>query len=281
MKGAFLIEEIKRGITVIKLIKNWQDYFFNYLELTKKKPLNLKMKDGLLFTMRTKTVDKYLFTETVLEDQYGINIIESGSVVIDLGAQAGFFSVFASKKAVKVFSFEPVAENFKILKKNIESNNLEDKIFPFNLAVSDKKGKERIFLSENHSGGHSVYGFEEKNKNKYTNQFIKSKGFNKKNFIEVNSVTLNEIFKLNKISYCDFLKIDIEGAEYKVLYRLPDSCFRKIKRIAMECHNLDERKNNMLFLIGFLKSKGFKVKLTESVLLAENNSARKIKGFVK
>ncbi len=272
MKGAFLLEEIKRGITVIKKIKNWPDFFLDYLGLTEKKLLILKMKDGFKYIIRTKTSDKYLFVETVLEDQYHTKQINfKDSIIIDLGPQIGLFSVFVSKKAKKVFAFEPVQENFELLKKNIELNKLENKIFPFNLAVSDKKGKEKIFLSENHSGGHSIYGFKkfDEKKSSPINLFLQSKGFNEKKFVEVSSVTLDEIFKINKINHCDLLKMDIEGAEYNVFYTLSDSCFKKIHKIAMEVHDIDENKNNCVYLIKFLESKGFKVKYRKAVLFAE------------
>jgi len=275
MKGAFLLEEIKRGIIVIKNMKNWEDYFFNSLGLIQRKLITLKMKNKLVYIIRTKTLDKYLFAETVLEDQYLLNQInfDKNSVIIDLGAQIGFFSVFASRKAEKIFAFEPVTENFELLKKNIKLNKLENKIFPFNLAVSDKKGKEKIFLSETNTGSHSIYGFKEPEQEKGSsiNYFLNGKGFSKKNFVEVSSITLDEIFTANKINQCDLLKIDIEGAEYNVLYNLSDSCFKKIHRIVMEVHDIDEKKNNLAYLMKFLESKGFKVKINNAVLFAERN----------
>ncbi|MBU2477194.1 FkbM family methyltransferase [Candidatus Micrarchaeota archaeon] len=214
-----------------------------------------------------------MFVETVLEDQYRLKntSLHEDSVIIDLGAQIGLFSVYASNKAKKIFAFEPVSENYDLLVKNIKLNKLENKIMHFNLAVSDKKGKEKIFLSQNHSGGHSIYGFEEFDEKKSSpiNQFIKSKGFNKEKFIEVSSITLEEIFRINKIKHCDLLKMDIEGAEYKVLYNLPDYCFEKIQRIAMECHDLDEKKKNSGYVKKFLQSKGFKVELNYAMLYAQ------------
>jgi len=257
---------------IIKRIKNFHEYFFARFNLTKKKLVMLKMRNGLNYILRAKTVDVFLFTEVALENTYLLESIEfpENATIIDLGAHIGFFSVHASNKAKKIFAFEPVPENFELLKKNIELNKLENKIIPFNLALSDKTGKEKIFLAKNHSGGHSIYGCEKKDtQNEFISQFITSKGFSEKNFVEVNSITLNEVFKKNEINHCDLLKLDIEGAEYNVFYGLPDSCFNKIQRITMECHDIDKQKNNMVSLIDFLKSKGFKVTAKTAILFAE------------
>lgn len=275
MKAVFLLEEIRRNIKAIKNIKNFLEYFSCLYNLTQKKYATIRMKNGLSYFLRTKTVDIHIFGEIALENTYLLENVElpEDALIIDLGAQIGLFSVYASNKAKKIFSFEPVPENYKLMLKNIELNKLENKIVPFNLAVSDKKEKQKIFLSEKNSAGHSIYGYleEEKNNSGYAKKFLEAKSFSKKNYVNADSISLSGIFKKNGIKQCDLLKADIEGAEYKVFYNLPDNLFKKIKKIVMECHNIDKNKNNSASLIEFLKLKGYKVKCIKSILFGERN----------
>jgi FkbM family methyltransferase len=231
-------------------VKNFWDYFFDLFGLTKGKKIVYELRNGLRFLVRSGTMDKDVIATSVLLDEYKLNEMNLfNATIVDVGAHIGVFSVFASRKG-KVYSLEPVKENFELLLENIELNNLQKKIVPFNLAVSKKSGKRRIFLAENNTGGHSFYG-------------------NGK-CIEVNSVSLENFFDQNKIRECDLLKLDIEGTEYEVLYFLPDRILARIKRISMECHFLDKKRNSFA-LIRFLQSKGFKIKFSDPVLLAERN----------
>ena len=55
------------------------------------------------------------------------------------------------------------------------------------------------------------------------------------NFIEVQALCLSSIMKLNKHTYIDYLKIDIEGAEYDIIKDLINKN-NNIKVIYLECH---------------------------------------------
>lgn len=135
--------------------------------------------------------------------------------------------------------YEPIPENYKLMLKNIELNNLNKKIFPFNLAVSNKKETIKMFLSHD-TTGHSTVKKEEK-------------------YLEVQTTTIKEIFDKNKIERCDLLKIDIEGGEYEILYNLSDAYFKMINKICMEVHDIDDSANNLKNLVPFLESKGFEL----------------------
>jgi hypothetical protein len=54
--------------------------------------------------------------------------------------------------------------------------------------------------------------------------------------VEVECVTLSQVFKENNIDYVDFLKMDCEGAEYEILKAMEEETGSKIGRIAMEYH---------------------------------------------
>ncbi len=230
------------AVKVLFEVKNWKEYFKDIYFEPKEKFIIYQTKDKLQYITRPKTKDRDIFVEITLGNEYFIDEIKlaENSVVLDIGAQIGVFSVFISKKVGKIFSFEPVLGNFELLKKNIELNKLENKIKAFNFAVSAKNGKQKVFLSENNSGGHSIYG--------------------KGKFVEAETKNLEQIFNENKIQKCDLIKMDVEGAEYDVLYSSTEETFNKIERIVFECHEIDKKKKNPKKMIIFLESKGFKVK---------------------
>jgi len=256
---AIQIRNIKFAFKVLLHVKNWKDYYQNFFFEPKEESAVYELKNGLKFNTRTKTSDKGIFVELTLGDEYLIDDIElpKDSTVLDIGGQIGVFSVYIAERAGRVFSFEPVPGNFQMLKENIRLNKLEKKIIPFNLAVSDKKGKEKIFLHNENSGAHSIY-------------------YKGKEFVEAKTTTLKDIFLEKNIEKCDLIKMDIEGAEYGVLYNLDEKIFIKIERIAMECHELNNEKMNWKHMKKFLESKGYKVKFRTSLCAYTILLAKKI-----
>src|SRR3989344_5029290 len=84
--------------------------------------------------------------------------LKDGDVFFDIGANVGFYSLLAAEiigKDGKVFSFEPLPENFKYLKKHIEINNYKN-IFPFETAISDKVGIAFLGNIINRSQGYLI-----------------------------------------------------------------------------------------------------------------------------
>jgi len=261
MSGDFKLRNIGILAQVIAKIKNWPTYLIDLFSLTKSKYVILNLRNGNDFLIRANTTDRGIVTTVAIQDEYQLGQLNlKNATIIDIGGQNGYFSVHAAKYASKVYTFEPFKENYVNILKNIELNNLNDTIIPFNCAVSkNQNGKKanskndkklRIYLSQN-TGGHSIY----------------SDG-NNKNFIDVNVTTLKEIFDKNKIEICNLLKIDAEGSEYDILYTLPEKYFDKILRIRMEVHQCDNKKNNSQALISFLKSKGYAVAYNTPLLFA-------------
>jgi len=236
---------------IILKLENWFEYFLDLFRITKNKDIIYKTRNGLKYYARTNTADRGIINAVVLEDEYRVKKIRSQDleIIIDIGSQNGYFSIYTSKKAKKIFAYEPVLENYQNILKNIAINKLEDKIIPFNLAVSNKKEKIRIYLSEENSGGHSEFSDGDK-------------------YIEIDSTTIQDIFESNKIEDCDLLKIDIEGGEYDIIYSLPDEYFKKIKNICLECHEVNKEKYNVKSLVEFLKTKDYKVHFKKVIIFA-------------
>ncbi len=247
---------LKRFLKVMQEIKNWPLFILDYLKLIKKREIIYVHRSGVKFLTRTNSLDRAIINEIFCYDCYGIKNhkikIQEKDIIVDIGAQAGFFSMYCAKKASKgeIFCYEPIKENFLQIKKNKELNKLTN-IFPHNLAVSEKRGKIKIWINPINCGGHSVYS--------------KDKIF----FEEVKCITLNDVIKENKLEKIDLLKIDCEGSEYGIFNNLKEENLKRIKQIAMEAHYLDENKNPLI-MINYLRKNNFNVFSTK---LKKNSSA--------
>lgn len=254
MKYCFKLKDLYLAQEAIKNIINWPEYFLDFFSLSMNKLIVFKMQNSLKYLVRAKTWDRGVITRIHLADEYNTNQLSfpSDSLVIDIGAHIGIFSVYISKKANRVFAYEPVPENYELLKQNIKLNNLQNKVNIFNLAVSDHREKLRIYLSKFNTAGHSEY---------------KNGG----NYLDVEAISLKDIFDVHNLYNCDFLKIDAEGAEYKILFGLPIEYFKRIKRIHLEHHKIESGIDdyNPSSLKKLLEENGFRVIINGHILLAD------------
>jgi FkbM family methyltransferase len=250
-----MLKKIKFGLKIIKEYKTWMKAYLDYLGFLKKRGLKIhKMRNGTKYLFRPRTEDFGIINEIYVVKEYHplIKYIHKNSIIIDIGAQMGVFSIFAANKDknVRVYSYEPYSPNFNLLKKNISLNKMSHRILPFKLGVSGKKEKRDFVLCPINTGGHGFY----------------CKDSDKK--IKIDTISLKDVFDKNKIEKCDFLKMDCEGAEYEILYKTPKKYLDKIKSISMEYH----KNGNIKDLRDFLEKKGFKTKITsvgEGMLYAE------------
>ncbi len=209
--------------------------------------------DGARFLVRKNTPDKYTLWESWKIQPYleKGQRLHTGDVVVDIGANIGAFTVWAARevgKSGKVLAFEPDRINYQTLARNIKLNKVTQALCR-QMAVSDKLGKLTFYVqpAEN-STAHSIYHDE----------------FARK--VSVRSTTLVEIFRREKLTRIDLLKIDAEGAEYPILYSTPKSVFKRIKYISLEYHDIYGNEHNAAALENFLRTQGYTTKLTKTKL---------------
>lgn len=128
--------------------------------------------------------------------------VKPGHVVVDIGAHYGYYSLLAAQNDATVFSFEPVQENFEILKKNISLNNL-DTIQAHNIALSNIVGEKTFNVAEA-SDSSSFYD------HPLTHTIEKR---------VVQTISLDSFSPGQNV---DFVKIDTEGHELEVLDGMKD-----------------------------------------------------------
>lgn len=238
---------MKQKIKLFNLVKNkinnWDDLVLQYLGFKKSKDVVYRLKNDLSVIARTDKFDMINLIEVLVLNVYTCLPdfqIQPDDVIVDIGANIGCFSLLASNRAKfgKVYSYEPGTENFLYLKRNLKLNNIAN-CFAYQNCISSTSGKKKLFLEP--GGNNSLY---QNKKNDFS--------------IEVEGMTLQDIIFQNNIEKIDFLKMDIEGGEYEVLFNTPVEILKKIKRIALEYHhNIEKyRKND---LIKFFNSCGFEV----------------------
>jgi len=79
--------------------------------------------------------------------------------------------------------------------------------------------------------------------------------------ITVDTTTLDNIFKENRIEKCDLLKIDCEGAECEILFNASKENIRNIKEIVGEHHQIEHCDREEFKK--FLENSGFTVNFSE------------------
>lgn len=228
-------------LKTIRIIKNWNVYLLLYFGLIKEDPV-IVFRNNLKVKIRARSTDFYVLTNVWIIEEYGLDKLQirSSDTIIDIGAHAGLFTIYASQFCIngKIYSYEPIKENYDLLTHNLNMNNIKN-ASTFQKAVTDKSGLARIFLSSD-SAAHSV--------------FSKSD-----TYVDIESVSLKEIFDSNRIEKCDLLKLDCEGSEYMILNSLPEAYFKRIKKIVMEYHMVDKEPNLLRDLIKKLKLLGYQV----------------------
>src|SRR5262245_5118468 len=66
-----------------------------------------------------------------------IDRFESADVFWDVGAKIGVFSLYAAcRRGVRVLAFEPAADNYMVLCKNVEINHFEGCVIPYCVALA-------------------------------------------------------------------------------------------------------------------------------------------------
>ena len=124
--------------------------------------------------------------------------IPEGAVVYDIGANVGYYSLMAavvSGSKGHVYAFEPLPRNVDYLRKHVTLNKMTDRITVFDVAVSDKTGEAAFDLGASTSMGHLAETGE----------------------IKVKQVRLDDMVASGEIKAPDYMKVDVEGAEYDVL----------------------------------------------------------------
>ena len=139
-----------------------------------------------------------------------IDAIPAESILWDVGANIGLYTIYAAKKRnCRVFAFEPSVFNLELLARNIFLNGLQNQVTIVPIALNDKVGASLFRMSNTDWGGAlSTFG-----------QDFDQNGAPLKNIFEYQTlgVSMADVVKLLGIQAPQFIKIDVDGIEHFIL----------------------------------------------------------------
>jgi FkbM family methyltransferase len=207
----------------------------------------LVFRDGLTLLHGPHDDPIALFREMFIAQPYtsgGFYRPQTGDTLIDLGANIGGFMLFIQHQArgARVHCFEPAADAFARLAEVVSANQLEDYVQIYRLAIEDHEGT--VALKDAECSTH---------RSVFANSFVED---NSEEWVRC--VTLDEAIRICGADTVDLLKIDVEGAEVEIVEGAGAAIWERIKRVAVECHDLF-RPNCRARVVRLLESRGYRI----------------------
>ncbi len=179
--------------------------------IQKDKDYKVQMRLGHL--MQLRPTQRYLENVIYSGQYHDENIffvrplINEGAVILDIGANIGLYTCayaqYFKNQNIKIYAIEAVETNFNVLKENILLNGFQN-IQVDHLALGREEGELTFHLPSKDFVGNAVGG----NIHEGSCEDLYE--------AKVKMITLDHYAKEKDITRCDFLKIDVEGAEYFV-----------------------------------------------------------------
>lgn len=197
-----------------------------------------------------------VFKEIFMADVYNIRplarVLPDDPLVIDIGANAGFFDILLLSKVknAQIYAYEPLSSNIERMRSVASSNRRFDKsviIKPF--AVTGTSCEMlRLYAQDTDD-----------------NQVVASslKDFSGDNTSELwfPAVSFSEIMAGMPRTKIDLLKMDCEGSEYDIILKTPADIVCRCEILLIEVHDIDDRYNVVTFS-QYLRELGYEVNYT-------------------
>jgi FkbM family methyltransferase len=154
-------------------------------------------------------------------------LIRPGWTVADVGAHLGYFTLLLAdlvRETGCVFAFEAQPENAAWLRANVALNGLSNRVAVENVAVTDGSQPLVRLNAPQH----------------YTNQYSIIKASPVGRSLEVQAIALDRYF--SRKWHLDFVKMDIEGAEYQAFQGMRHLLQRDKPSCLVELHGEEGQK---------------------------------------
>jgi FkbM family methyltransferase len=184
--------------------------------------------------LRPRTSDIEVFNQTFFNEQYDIKFKQEPRIIIDGGANIGFFALAIKKvyPEAMIVCIEPDPENFETLKQNVSPY---PNILCENAGIWNKETKLRVY-----------------DKNDYGKwAMVVEEDISQGN---INATTISSLMKKHNIDRVDVLKLDIETSEKQLFAENYESWIGKVKMFVIELHDCDEEGCSRSFFTAINKS---------------------------
>lgn len=238
---------------VVRHVKNWPAFMYHYA-LGFVPARAYRFRNGAALKIG-HAPEHAPIIEVFMRGDYGAP--PDHATIVDLGANIGAFSIHAVTvaRSARVYAYEPMPPFYQLLQENIRLNRKTDSISCFNYAVGGKSASRELFTA-----GTSFFF-----------PTLTAPVGDGAVSTRVQCITLAAILDTNQLARVDLLKMDVEGAEYEILYHTPSDYFARIKEVRMEYHNLDEDRQNVESLKRFLIAHGYVVTHEQSTTPTNGN----------
>lgn len=204
--------------------------------------MNTTTVRGLKVNYINRDEFKGLKDEIFNQKIYNTQLDTETPIIIDAGAHIGLATLFFKNKYpnAKIVSIEPNPISFELLQMNLTENQFED-VEIINKALDSKRRIQALYIDPTDDRWDS------------SASFIPGgwKGGYNTRKIEVETITLSSVIANQEI---DLLKLDIEGAEQRVLLETQEH-LKRVKNIVIEFHPV--KTQNIRKIIKLLRAKGF------------------------
>jgi FkbM family methyltransferase len=188
------------------------------------------------------------YHEVFMRQVYFFASDEDAPLIFDCGANIGLATLYFKTlyPQSRIEAFEPDPLTFHMLKENIESNSLEG-VASHQCALWDSEG-ELDFYTDESSPGRLSMGATGGRLGRHESR------------IRVSAARLSRFFDGRTV---DFLKIDVEGSEERLLADLvKEGRLENVRRMAVEYHPpLDGQRSSLGRVLGMLETGGFDCEL--------------------
>jgi FkbM family methyltransferase len=174
---------------------------------------------------------------------YWIEKLSQGGVFLDVGANIGYCSLIASKKYEKVYAFEPIPENYFLLEKSLNDNNIKN-VEVVKKCVGNSETLELTAFADNMGGTRNI-----ENTRKQNVSHMKVQSTRVYEVVTLDSFTEN-------IESVDLMKVDVEGHELQVLQGFSKN-IKKCKNILLELSPCSLPNETCIQILNTLKNAGF------------------------
>ncbi len=181
---------------------------------------------GYVFNLDpAQSIDETIFVEGSFEArflEFMHGRFERGAIALDIGANIGNHAIHLSKDFAEIHCFEPNPDVFRRLAENIRLNGLDNiRLHQAGLGDCD----DVLMFRENLEGNLGASGFVEDSAPSGHSRILRLPVFEADKFVERLDITR-----------VDFIKIDVEGFEQRVLKGLRATIARHRPIVAFEFH---------------------------------------------
>lgn len=156
-------------------------------------------------------------------------LLDEPIVIIDIGARGGLQNKWGYlTELISWIGFEPDSEECNRINTSYQRSKFNFSIYPY--AISDSKGKKIFYVTKFPYSSGFIPGDKNFLKRLYS---VASENLKIVKQVELETITLSDFIKENDIASVDFLKIDTEGYEHKVLMGAKD-LFEKSNVLGVE-----------------------------------------------